>query len=217
MQILVTIGGYSYAEADIIRRAMSKKKREVIESERDKFVSRAIKKGFSKKTVEELYDLILKFAGYGFNKSHSVSYALIGYQMAYLKVKFSTYFLTNLLNMCIDSEIKTKEYLLEAKTHNLVILHPNINISKDVYKVQKNELILPLSIIKGLGSVSITNILEEREKNGLFLDFVDFVTRTIHKNVNVKIIETLIHAGALECFGNMTTLKKKFTCCYELC
>lgn len=211
MQILVTIGGYSYAEADIIRRAMSKKKREVIESERDKFVSRAIVKGFSKITVEELYDLILKFAGYGFNKSHSVSYALIGYQMAYLKVKFSTYFLTNLLNMSIDSEIKTKEYLVEAKSHDLTIVHPSINVSKNVYEVKKNELILPLSIIKGLGSVTITSILEEREKNGLFLDFVDFVTRTIHKNVNAKIIETLIHAGALECFGNMTTLKENLS------
>lgn len=208
MQILVSIGSYSFAEADIIRRAMSKKKREVIESEREKFVTRAIKNGYEKKVSEELYDLILKFAGYGFNKSHSVSYALIGYQMAYLKVKFPTYFITNLLNMSIGSEVKTKEYLSEAKSHNLEIIHPSINESEEVYKIENNKLILPLSIIKGLSSISIESILEERKKNGIYLDFVDFVKRTIHKNVNERILEVFIHAGVLESFGNMTTLKE---------
>ncbi len=207
MQILVTIGSYSYAEADIIRRAMSKKKREVIEKEREKFVSRAIENGYEKKISEELYELILKFAGYGFNKSHSVSYALIGYQMAYLKVKFPTYFITNLLNMSIGAEVKTKEYLSEAKAHNLEIIHPSINESEDTYKIENNKLILPFSIIKGLSTISIESILEERKK-GEFLDFVDFVKRTIHKNVNERIIEILIHAGVMDAFGNMTTLKE---------
>lgn len=207
MQILVTIGSYRFSEADIIRRAMSKKKREVIESEREKFVTRAIKNGYDKKISEELYDLILKFAGYGFNKSHSVSYALIGYQMAYLKVKFPTYFITNLLNMSIGSEVKTKEYLSEAKSHNLEIIHPSINESENLYKIENNQLILPLSIIKGVSSISIESILEERKK-GQFLDFVDFVKRTIHKNVNERIIEVLIHAGVMDAFGNMTTLKE---------
>ncbi len=208
MQILVTVGSYSYAEADIIRRAMSKKKREVIESEREKFVSRAFKNGYQKNVSEELYDLILKFAGYGFNKSHSVSYALIGYQMAYLKVKFPTYFITNLLNMSIGSEVKTKEYLSEAKAHNLEIVHPNINESESLYKIENHKLILPLSIIKGLSSITMDSILEERKKNGAFVDFSDFVKRTIHKNVNERIIETLIYAGVFENFGNMTTLKE---------
>lgn len=207
MQILVKIGSYSYAEADIIRRAMSKKKREVIEKEKEKFVSRAIENGYEKKVSEELYELILKFAGYGFNKSHSVSYALIGYQMAYLKVKFPTYFITNLLNMSIGAEVKTKEYLSEAKAHNLEIVHPSINESEELYKIESNKLILPLSIIKGLSSISIESILEERKK-GAFLDFVDFVKRTIHKNVNERILEILIHAGVMDAFGNMTTLKE---------
>lgn len=208
MQILVTIGSYSFAEADIIRRAMSKKKKETIESERDKFVTRAVKNGYDKKVSEELYDLILKFAGYGFNKSHSVSYALIGYQMAYLKVKFPTYFLTNLLNMSIGSEIKTSEYLTEVKSHNMKIIHPSINESESEYLVQNNELVLPLSIIKGLSSVSIDSILEERKKNGIFTDFVDFVKRTINKNVNQRIIEVLIHAGVFNEFAGITTLKE---------
>ncbi len=211
MQILVTIANYSYAEADIIRRAMSKKKKEVIAQERNKFIDRALKNGYEEKKVQELYDFILKFAGYGFNKSHSVSYALIGYQMAYLKVKYKTFFLTNLLNMSIGSEIKTKEYLIEAKQHHLKIIHPSINESENKYFVLKEQLYLPLSIIKGLSSISIDSILEERNKNGRFVDFVDFVTRVIHKNVNERIIEILIHAEVLKEFGNMTTLKENLS------
>lgn len=211
MQILVTVGSYSYAEADIIRRAMSKKKREVFESEKNKFVTRAIKNGYEKKVSEELYDLILKFAGFGFNKSHSVSYALIGYQMAYLKVKFPTYFITNLLNMSIGSEVKTKEYLSEAKSHQLEIVHPSINESESLYKIKNEKLILPLSIIKGISGITIESILEERKKNGVFTDFVNFVCRTIHKNVNDRIIETFIYAGVFEEFGNMTTLKENLS------
>lgn len=208
MQILVRIGSYSYAEADIIRRAMSKKKREVIESERKKFVLRATNNGHDEKIAEELYDLILKFAGFGFNKSHSVSYALIGYQMAYLKVKFPTYFITNLLNMSIGSEVKTKEYLLEAKNHHLKIVHPNINESELTYRICDSSLILPLSIIKGLSTLSIESILEERNQNGNYKDFVDFVKRVFHKNVNQRVIEILIEAGTMESFGNVTTLKE---------
>lgn len=208
MQILVRVGNYSYAEADIIRRAMSKKKKEIILGEREKFIERATKNKIDKTVAEELYDLILKFAGYGFNKSHSVSYALIGYQMAYLKEKFPTYFITNLLNMSIGSEIKTKEYLSEAKQHQLNIVHPDINKSGVLYQIEENALILPFSIIKGLSTISIESIIEERNKNGKFLDFVDFVKRVIHKNVNARILEILIDAGTMESFGNITTLKE---------
>ena len=99
MRILVKIGGFSFAEADTIRRAMSKKKREVIESGEKSFLTGATKRGYELKIAREIYDLILKFANYGFNKSHSVSYALIGYQMAYLRAYYPVYFLANLLNM----------------------------------------------------------------------------------------------------------------------
>ncbi len=208
MQILAVVASYSYAEADLVRRAMSKKKKEVLESEREKFLSRAILNGYQKDLAEELFALILKFAGYGFNKSHSVSYALIGYQMAYLKVKFTTYFLTNLLNMSIGSEVKTKEYLTEAKSHSLEIVHPNINTSDSTYQIVGNRLYLPLTIIKGLSSISVASILEEREKNGMYLDFTDFVKRNWHKNVNERVLEILIHAGVFDTFANKTTLKE---------
>ncbi len=206
MQILVKVGGYSYAEADLIRRAMSKKKKDIIEQEKDKFISRALKNGYPKNLAVQIYEWILKFAGYGFNKSHSVSYALIGYQMAYLKVKFPTYFITNLLNMSIGSEIKTNEYLLEAKKYNLKIKKPDINISEKQYKLKSNELILPFNVIKGLNTATIDSILEQRNQNGKFLDFIDFTKRMYNKNCNERILSLLIKAGVFIEFENTTTL-----------
>ncbi len=208
MQILVTVASYSYAEADLVRRAMSKKKKEIILNEENKFITQAIKNGYDKHIAKKLYDLILKFAGYGFNKSHSVSYSLIGYQMAYLKVKFPKYFLTNLLNMSIGSEVKTKEYIIEAKNHHLKIEHPDINKSTEVYQIEKESLILPLSIIKGLNGLSIESIVQERLENGEYKDFVDFVKRIYNKNINARIIEILINAGVFEKFANKATLKE---------
>ena len=208
MQILVTVANFTYTDADLVRRAMSKKKKEIIEKNQAKFLDGALKNGYDREVATKLYELILKFAGYGFNKSHSVSYALIGYQMAYLKVKFPTYFLTNLLNISIGSEIKTKEYIIEAQKHNLKISHPDINLSLEVYQIQNDCLILPLSIIKGLSNITIKAIIEERKKNGLFIDFIDFVRRMYNNNINQRIIELLIDAGVFSKFNNKTTLKE---------
>lgn len=201
MQILVKIGGYSYAEADIIRRAMSKKKQDVILNDREHFIKEAIKRGYKENIAKGIYDLIIPFAGYGFNKSHSVSYALIGYQMAYLKVKFPMYFIANLLNMSMGSIIKTKEYIDEARKKDITILKPDINISKNEYLIKDNSLILPLSSIKNLGINAATEILKERETNGVFKDYLDFVTRIYGKSVNKKTIVSLIDAGVLDSFN----------------
>lgn len=200
MQILVKIGGYSYAEADIIRRAMSKKKQDVILNDREHFIKEATKRGYAENIARGIYDLIIPFAGYGFNKSHSVSYALIGYQMAYLKTKFPMYFITNLLNMSMGSIIKTKEYIDEARKKDITILKPDINISKNEYLIKGNSLILPLSSIKNLGINAATEILKERDTNGLFKDYLDFVTRVYGKSVNKKTIISLIDAGVLDSF-----------------
>ncbi len=207
MQILVKIANYSYAEADLIRRAMSKKKKEVMEQEKQNFITRASQNGYGAK-ASQLYDLILKFANYGFNKSHSVAYALIGYQMAYLKVKFPKYFITNLLNMSIGSEIKTNEYILEAKRQNLIICKPHINKSTDVYQIIDGEVILPLSVIKGLNGNIIKSILTERDNNGLFLDFIDFCKRMYHQNMNERLLLILIRAGVFQDFGSVMTLQE---------
>ena len=209
MQILVKIGGFSFAEADTIRRAMSKKKREVIESSEKSFLSRATERGYELKIAKEIYDLILKFANYGFNKSHSVSYALIGYQMAYLRTYYPVYFLANLLNMNVDSVAKTKEYMVLAKQEGITFLPPSINESNFSYTILGGSLQMPLSIIKNLGMESVKSILEERKTHGKFQDFLDFVVRTYGKSVNRKTIEALIMAGTFDEFKmNHRTLKE---------
>ena len=208
MQILVKIAGYSYAEADNIRRAMSKKKKEIIDKEESVFITRAIKKGYAKDLAEKIYALILKFANYGFNKSHSVSYALIGYQMAYLKVYFPGYFFANLLNNVIGVENKTKEYIDEAKRLHFSILPPDINLSYEMYNIEKTGLRMPFGVIKNIGSSTVSSILLEREKQP-FTSFIDFVKRTYGKGVNSKAILSLIHGSVFESFHlNKKTLEK---------
>jgi len=209
MQILVKLAGYTFAEADNIRRAMSKKKLEVMEGERETFISRSVKNGYDEALAIKIYDLILKFANYGFNKAHSVSYATIGYQMAYLKANYKEYFIVNLLNMSLGSEIKTKEYLDEAKISGLTILGPDINLSTLEYEIKGNSILLPLSAIKNLGAAATKTIFEERQTNGEYKDFFDFIARTYGKSVNKKTIESLIDAGVFKNYKfNKKTLKE---------
>ena len=199
MQILATMADYSFAEADNIRRAMSKKKESVIIAERSHFVNSAIKKGYTSEIANEVYDQILKFANYGFNKAHSVSYALIGYQMAYLKIYYPVYFIGNLLNMTIGSIPKTREYIALAKQYNLFLLKPCINLSTKGYKIGENKLRLPLSIIKNVGINAENDIINSRTTP--YVDFFDFVARTYGKSVTRKTIEYLIYAGAFDSFN----------------
>ena len=201
MQVLVKMANYSFAEADNIRRAMSKKKLEVMEKEREVFITRASNNGYTKEKANEVYDLIIKFANYGFNKAHSVSYALIGYQMAYLKANYPVYFIANLLNMSIGSDIKTKEYIDEAKLKDIRVFKPNINISIDQYVIKDKALLLPLNSIHSVGGAAVTEIIKERNENGRFTDFYNFVARTYGKSVNKKTLEALIDADVFRDFG----------------
>lgn len=201
MQILVLMGGYSFSQADNIRRAMSKKKSEVIVGERSNFVLASVKNGYLEETANKVYDYILKFAGYGFNKAHSVSYALFAYQMAYLKVYYPEVFIANLLNMNTFNTVKTKEYLDEAKKRNIYILKPDINLSNLDYKIGKGKLRLPLIVIKNVGEIAVKDIIVERNENGLFKDINDFVARVFGKSVNRKTLEALIDADVFSSFG----------------
>ena len=200
MQVLVKMGNYTFAEADNIRRAMSKKKHSVMEHERGIFVERSVKNGYTKEKANEIYDLIIKFADYGFNKAHSVAYAIIGYQMAYLKANYPVFFIANLLNMSIGSDIKTKEYIDEAKEKNVLVFKPNINVSMDYYVIKDNALLLPLNAIHNVGGSAVSEIIKERETNGRFTDFFDFVARTYGKSVNRKTLEALIDADSFRDF-----------------
>jgi len=198
MQILVKIGGFTFAEADTIRRAMSKKNGSVIALSREKFISGALERGYENKLANTIYDLILKFANFGFNKSHSVSYALFGYQMAYLKTYYPIYYLANLLNRNLASTEKTKEYLALVKKSGILVLPPHINESDLTYRIRGNTLRIPFGLIHGLGGESVRSIVESRG-NG-YSDFFDFVKKTYNKKITKKMIESLISAS---CFDEM--------------
>lgn len=199
MQILNVVAGYSYGEADVIRRAISKVKKEVIINEKDKFIKRAINNNYQEEIALEIYNLILKFANYGFNKSHSVAYAILGYQMMYLKEYYPKEFYLSLLNINIGSNSKTKEYIDEAKFSGLNILKPDINLSSKNYNID-TDIIMSLTSIKNVGSSAAEEIIEERKK-GQYQSFYDFVSRVYGKSVNAKTIENLIYAGALDSFN----------------
>ena len=194
------MAGYGYAEADVLRRAMSKKKKEVMLKEREKFVKRSIERGYKESVAEKTYDFILKFANYGFNKAHSVAYSIIALKMAYLKVKYSKEFLSSLLTNVIGSDTKTKEYIDECKKMDVNILKPSINYSEYNYISEADGIRFSLATIRNVGSITCKEIVDER-KNGLFVDFCDFVKRTYGKSVNKKTIESLIDADAFSEFG----------------
>ncbi len=207
MQILVKMGGFTFGEADMVRRAISKKKLKLIEEAKDKFIDNSIKNGYTKEKANEVYELIVKFADYGFNKSHSVAYSFIAYQMAYLKVHFPEYYYINLLNNNIGGEAKTKEYIDEIKRSGLSVLKPDINKSNKTYVKEEKGIRLPLRCIKGVGNVAADNIIKIRGDKP-FADIFDFLARVKKNDVNKKVLDILIDAGVFDSFGyNHSTLK----------
>lgn len=206
MNIARILAGYTLGEADILRRAISKKKEDILLKEKPKFIEKSINNGYSKETSENIYNLILKFANYGFNKSHSVGYATVAYKMAFLKKYFFKYFETAILNNVIGHETKTQTYITEIRQNNIKIIPPDINISTYKYQVTEYGIICPLSIIKNIGLSTCNDILKERE-NGQYKSFTDFVTRTYSKGINKKTLISLIYAGCFSNLGhNMQTL-----------
>ena len=203
MQIANIMASYSLGEADILRRAMSKKKADVLIKEKEKFVSRSIKNGYSEDVAIKVYELILKFASYGFNRSHSVAYAFVAYKMAYLKAHYPLIFMKNLLSNFLNNESKTREYIYECKLKNINVLKPDINYSMSYYNIENDSIRYPLTGIKGIGESLVKQITEERLK-GSFKDIYDFFART-YKIVNKKIVENLVYAG---CFDSLNINKK---------
>lgn len=197
MLIASRMASYTLGEADVLRRAMSKKKESILINEKEKFITRSIANGYDEKIATKVYELILKFASYGFNRAHSVSYAMISIKMAYLKANYSLVFMKNLLNMVIGNSIKTNEYIYECKKLNVELTKPDINISEDKY-IQKNEkLFFPLNLIKNIGVGAVELILKERHKKQ-FDDIFDFINRCYGKIVNRQVIESLIYSGAFD-------------------
>lgn len=206
MQIANILAGYSLGEADVLRRAMSKKKESVLLDEKEKFISRSVANGYSLETATKVYNLILKFASYGFNRAHSVAYSMISYRMAYLKAHYPFLFMKSLLTSNIGSEIKTKEYIYECKASGITILKPNINHSLNNYTIYNNSILFPLTCIKNVGINATNMIIEERNKQD-FKDIFDFAKRCYGKSVTKKTLECLILAGCFDDFGyNKKTL-----------
>ncbi|CCV66302.1 DNA polymerase III alpha subunit [Paracholeplasma brassicae] len=205
MTIANTFAGYSLAEADLLRRGVSKKDHEILNKEREKFIKKSIENHRSVEIATKIYDYIVKFADYGFNRSHSVAYAIVAYQMAYLKANHFEQFISVLLTSVISNETQIKDYISEARQRKVKILPPNINESDDTFKPTKLGIFYPLSGIKGIGTQTVRVITNEREK-GIFTSYDDFKKR-MTAQLSDKIIEALIFSGALDVFGlNKQTL-----------
>ena len=203
IKIASAIGGYSLGEADILRRAMGKKKAEVMAEQSAIFIEKATKKGFDGKKAQELFDLLAYFAGYGFNKSHSAAYALIAYQTAYLKANYLPEFLACLISLEATHPEKMAFYLQEAKDLSVTILPPDINTSHIDFSVIDNKILFGLQGIKNVGLAALENIIEERTKKGPFKDLLDFCKRVDLRTANKRVVESLICAGAFDQFpGN---------------
>ncbi len=206
MQIANLMGGYSMAEADVLRKAMSKKKKDLLIKEQEKFIKNAVKRGYSEKVAQEIFALILRFAEYGFNKAHSVSYAMISYKMAYLKAHYTALFLATLLNHAIGSDVKTKEYINECRTFGVNIIKPDVNKSGKTYQVKHEKIMLPLIMIKNVSQAVVDVLITQREKKD-FANIFDFISRIDSKLMNKNVLEAFIYAGALDDFGyNRKTL-----------
>tara|TARA_B100002019_G_scaffold220749_1_gene193497 strand:- start:17678 stop:19831 length:2154 start_codon:yes stop_codon:yes gene_type:complete len=198
MQIAQILAGYSLGSADILRRAMGKKKPEEMEKQREIFVQGSIKNNVDQKVAEHIFDLMEKFAGYGFNKSHSVAYAMLAYQTAYLKTHYKNEFMAAVLSSDMDDTDKVVRFINEAKKLGVKIIQPSINKSDYEFKVVDDDTIcFGLGAVKGVGSAAISNISKEREKSS-FRDFSDFILRCDTQKVNKKVLEALIKSGSLD-------------------
>ena len=206
MQVASSFAGYSLGEADVLRRAMSKKKVDLLKNEEEKFIHKSLERGHNYEVSKKIFDLILNFAGYGFNRSHSVAYSLIAYKMAYLKSHYKTIFFANLLTNVIGSETKTHEYIMEARANGLQILKPSINLSDTRYIVKDGRIVYPISNIKSIGIVVANSIMKAREE-GEFVSIYDAFSRLYIAGVGKKNLETLIYADVFHEFSyNIATL-----------
>jgi len=201
MNIARSMAGFTYGKADVLRKAMSKKKAAELEKLYPDFIDGCLNNGYSSQLAEKVYELILKFANYGFNKSHSIVYGLVAYQMAYLKANYPLYFYKSLLNGVIGSQAKTYDYILECQNTKQKVKGVNINSSDVFYQIISDEIVMPFTVCMDVGSISANKIIEEREQNGPYTDFVSCVCRLTNAGVERNVIENLIYVGALDGLG----------------
>ncbi|HLR43176.1 MAG TPA: DNA polymerase III subunit alpha [Pseudogracilibacillus sp.] len=213
MQIAHQFAGLTLGQADILRRAVSKKDRQEMDKMQDVFIRGCLAKGYDRTIAEEVFSWIVQFANYGFNKSHSVAYSKVSYQLAYLKANYPTPFFAQILNTTTSDPAKLSMYVQEAKEANIAVLPPSINDSFPYFSVEAGNIRIGLLAIKGIGYETAKEIMDVR-KNGKFRDLFDFIQRT--KNIKRNVIETLILAGSFDdLYDNRASLLASIDKAYE--
>ena len=209
IQIFRELAGFSLGQADMIRRAMSKKKHKVIDEERKAFVygdpkrgiAGAVANGVPESVADSIYDEIIDFASYAFNKAHAVSYAVIVYRTAYMKRHYPQQYMAALISSVLDNSTKVSSYIGECREMGIRLLPPDVNDSEADFKVAGSDIRFGLAGIKGVGRSAVNSLVEERSSFGNFKDFEDFCTRMLGKDLNRRAIENLIYAGAFDSLG----------------
>ena len=220
MQIVRDLAGYTLGRSDLVRRAMSKKKASVMEKERRNFVygnpeegvPGCVSRGIDEKTANKIYDEMIDFAKYAFNKSHAAAYAIVSYQTAWLKYYYPVEFMAALMTSCIDNPGKVSEYIANCRQMGIAILPPDINKSEGVFTVEGGSIRYALSAIKGIGRPVMEAIGQERGKGGPFTSIRDFCQRLSGKEVNKRTLENFIKSGAFDSLGGT---RKQFMQVYE--
>lgn len=201
MQIASVMGGFSLGQADLLRRAMGKKKESVLKAQREDFLAGTRKNGIADDIANKVFDLMVYFAGYGFNKSHSAAYAFIAWQTAYLKAHYRPEFMAATMTSFISDIRKISYYIDECRRHGVKVLAPDVNASESTFSVENGAIRFGLSAVKSMSEASIEAIVRSRRSGGPFASLEDFCSRVDYHIVNKKIVENLIKGGAMDSFG----------------
>lgn len=201
MQIASVMAGFSLGQADLLRRAVGKKKRQILDEQRKIFVQGCLRNGHDENTAQKIYDLIVKFADYGFNKSHGVAYAVLAYRTAYLKANYRAAFMAALLTSWLSSPAKVAQYVEDCRRKGMAILPPDVNRSTAHFCVEDGNIRFSLAAVKNVGTTAIHSILAAR-KEGAFRDLLDFCRRVDLRVCNKRVIESLIRVGAFDWTGH---------------
>lgn len=199
MQIAAKMAGFSLGEADLLRRAISKKKKHILDQEKEHFVNGSLNKGYPRQTAEQVYDLIVRFADYGFPRSHAVAYSVIAYYLAYLKTYYPQFFMASLLTSAVSSHHKLEDYIRELKDAGMPLYPPSVNDSDLYFTVEKEGIRFGLLAVKNVGIPLAEAMVQERQTTG-YVDLYDFCARLRDKGLNRKGLESLILAGGLDVF-----------------
>ncbi len=198
IQIVMALAGFTAGQADVLRRAVGKKKKDLLDEQREMFVKGCLLRGLDKFMAEQVYDLIMKFANYGFNRAHAAAYALVAFQTAYLKAHYPAEFMASLLTSIMGSNEKVALYVEECRRMNLPILPPDINRSRAEFSLEGKGLRVGLATVKNVGRMAVDHILKVRDEKGTFRSLRDFCERTDSRMLNKRAIESLIKCGAFD-------------------